>query len=103
MLIYSGLHNLGIMIMTNKSSCTLDSLQKYIEDNLSPGSEYTLESPIESVILKVDEMDWDMFEYLSGHEFCIKTKYSHIKDSIVYDVKLVFNVIDVVELARDML
>ena len=89
--------------MTNKSSCTLDALQKYIEDNLSPGSEYVLESPLEAVILKVDEMDLEVFDYLVDHEFCIKKKFSHITDDTVFDVRLVFNVVDVVELVRDML
>ena len=82
----------------NKSSCTLDSLVKFLTDGMETGSQYSISSPISTAIVEADQMTYELFQYLSEHEFCIKKSFELIEDDVVYSPKLVFNIIDVVEL-----
>ena len=82
----------------NKSSCTLDSLVKFLTDGMETGSQYSISSPISTAIVETDQMTYELFQYLAEHEFCTKTSFDIIEDDIVYSPKLVFNILDVVEL-----
>lgn len=86
------------MANKQKSSCTLDALISHLTNGMETGSQYSISAPITTATVEADSMTYELFSYLSEHEFCVKTKFDRIEDDVVYSPKLVFNIIDVVEL-----